>query len=377
MDQPEDYPKLGVSPNGVEKWEDRRRSEDAAGTWEWWYFDSMLEDGSQAVVQFFTKDNPHIGSSELHPTLRITITAPDGTKHDATAKVPADQARYGAEQCDVAYGPHLFQGDFSDYRIRVAETDGLAADLTLHSRSKAFRPGTAYFGFGDHDEKFYTWLCAVPAGEVSGILTYGGKAHEVHGRGYHDHQWGTVPVLEGWNHWTWSRQSFDDLAILVFDMTANREYGYTRFPLCFVQDAEGNVVFQNTRDVDYSVLSEYTDPSSGKVYPKDSRYIFDNEMGRAEYTLRQESVIESMDIRSAVGGQLKAKLGETPARWLTPFLVKSASRKMAAKGLNPSYARYSGHGELLLTPAKGQATEREGTLIYEFMYPGMSYKDAK
>jgi hypothetical protein len=375
MDTAEDYARLGVSPDGVETWEDGRRSEDAAGTWEWWYFDAMLDDGSRTVVQFFTKDNPHISSAELHPTLRITITAPDGTKHDATANVPADEARFSTERCDVVYGPHVFQGDLSDYRINVAETDGLAADLTLHSRSKPFRPGTAYFGFGDHDERFYTWLCVVPAGEVTGTLTYGGKTYTVNGRGYHDHQWGTIPVLEGWNHWTWSRQSFDDLAILVFDMIANRDYGYTRFPLCFVQDAEGNVVFQNTHDVDYSVLSEYTDPSNGKVYPKDSRYVFDNEMGHAEYTLREESVIESMDVRNAVAGKLKSKLGKTLAKWVTPLLVKWSSRKMAAKGLNPSYARYSGHGELKLTPAEGQPVEREGSLIYEFMYPGLSYRE--
>jgi hypothetical protein len=377
MDQPEDYQKLGVSPDGVEEWEDRRRTEDASGTWEWWYFDSILDDGSQAVIQFFTKDNPHIDSAEPHPTLRITLTAPDGTKHNGTVKIPADQARYGSDRCDVAFGPHLFQGDLTDYRIRVSGVEGSSADLMLHSAAKPFRPGTAYFAFGDHDEKYYTWLCVVPAGEVTGTLTYGGRTHQVHGRGYHDHQWGTMKVLEAWNHWTWSRQSFDDHAILVFDMTTQKEYGYTRFPLCFVQDADGIVVFENTHDVVYSVLSEYTDPGSGKVYPKDSRFVFDNVMGHAEYTLRQDSIIENMDMRTKAGAQLRAKVGKTLAKWMTPLLAKSAARKMAAKGLAPSYARYSGRGDLKLTPVAGPTVERTGSLIYEFMYPGLSYKVAR
>lgn len=377
MDQPGDYRTLGVSPDRIEAWEDGRRSQDIAGSWEWWYFDSILDDGSQAVIQFFTKDNPHISAVEIHPMLRITITAPDGTKYSSSVKVPADQARIATDGCDVSYGPHRFAGDLTDYRIQVAPTEGLSADIHLHSAAKPFRPGTAYFSFSDDDSLFYTWFCVVPAGEVTGTLTYGGQTHQIHGRGYHDHQWGTIPVIEAWNHWTWSRQSFDDHAILVFDMTTRKEYGYTRFPLCFVQDADGNVVFENTQGVDYTVLSEYTDAGSGKVYPKDSRYVFDNDMGRAEYTLHQDDVIESMDIRATVINQLTPKVGKTLAKWLTPLLLKSASKKMAAKGLDPSYARYNGHAGLTLTPADGPVVQRSGKLIYEFMYPGPSYKDAQ
>ncbi|MEA5052396.1 MAG: lipocalin-like domain-containing protein [Propionicimonas sp.] len=373
MDRAEDYESLGVSPGGVEAWEDGRRTEDAVGTWEWWYFDAMLDDGSQAVIQFFTTVNSKIDTAEAHPNLKITLTAPDGTKHHGTVEVAPEQASYGTDGCDVTFGPHVFRGDLTEYRIRVADVEGLSADLVLHSTAKPFRPGTAYFAFGDHDEKYYTWLCVVPAGDVAGTLTYDGVTHQVNGRGYHDHQWGTMNVLEAWNHWTWARQSFHDHAILVFDMTTQAEYGFTRFPLCFVQDSEGNVVFENTQQVDYTVESEYTDPSSGKVYPKDARYVFDNPMGHAEYVLTQDSVIETMDVRSVVREQLRAKVGATLAKWLTPLMVKVASSKMAKRGIAPSYARYAGHGELTLIPADAPQIQRSGELIYEFMYPGMSY----
>ncbi len=36
MDQPEDYQRLGVNPDRVEVWEDRRRSGDGPTEWEWW-----------------------------------------------------------------------------------------------------------------------------------------------------------------------------------------------------------------------------------------------------------------------------------------------------------------------------------------------------
>jgi hypothetical protein len=133
------------------------------------------------------------------------------------------------------------------------------------------------------------------------------------------------------------------------------------------------VVFENTQQVDYTVESEYTDPSSGKVYPKDARYVFDNPMGRAEYVLTQDSVIETMDVRSVVREQLRAKVGATLAKWLTPLMVKVASSKMAKRGIAPSYARYAGHGELTLIPADAPQIQRSGELIYEFMYPGISY----
>ena len=53
---PADYERLGLSPTSIAPWEDGARTDDSAGTYEWWYFDAHLADGAKLVVSFMNKD---------------------------------------------------------------------------------------------------------------------------------------------------------------------------------------------------------------------------------------------------------------------------------------------------------------------------------
>ena len=55
-DSPADYQRLGLSPTSIAPWEDGARTDDSAGTYEWWYFDAHLADGAKLVVAFMNKD---------------------------------------------------------------------------------------------------------------------------------------------------------------------------------------------------------------------------------------------------------------------------------------------------------------------------------
>lgn len=234
MDRPEDYQRLGINPNKIEQWEDSRRNKNtSAGNWEWWYFDSILDDGTKVVIQFFTKAGMrNIKKNGDRPSITLKITMPDGTHYQRELSEKAANCIYGEDKCDVRFGKNSFIGDFNEYYIHVEENKGVGADLKLVSKAKPYRPGTAYFSF---DEKeFYTWLCAVPRGKVDGSLTIDGKKIYVHGAGYHDHQWGNQFFLPEWNHWVWGRQSYDDYSILIFDFVTSEEYGNERFPIVFI-----------------------------------------------------------------------------------------------------------------------------------------------
>jgi hypothetical protein len=50
------------------------------------------------------------------------------------------------------------------------------------------------------------------------------------------------------------------------------------------------------------------------------------------------------------------------------------SRRLRRAGIRPSYTRFAARGDLVITH-NGQTIERSGDLIYEFMYPGLSYKE--
>ena len=355
LNQPEDYSRIGVKNGLVEKWEDQRREFGGSGHWEWWYFDSILEDGTAVVIQFFTKGLQDIKAKDDHPFVTIKVTLPDGKSYEEHVKYAAKDATWGEGSCNVQIGNHLFQGDLENYKIYVDPINGLGANIELKSLAQAFRPGTSYFGFGDNDEQYFTWLCAVPKGEVSGTITVEGQEIQIYGAGYHDHQWGSCMYLTLWNHWLWARQGYDDYSLLVYDMVSSKKYGYKRFPVIFIEDKNGNIVFQSTDDVKYEVLDEYYDEKSGKYYPKSTRYIFSDGQKQVEYTVTEDKVLENT----------------VPANDM-PLPVKLMFKTL---GLHPSYSRYQATGKMKISENGKEPIEREGQLIYEFMYPGKSYKE--
>jgi len=372
MNSPEDYTRLGVKKDKIEVWEESRRSDTNSGSWEWWYFDAILNDGIAVVIQFFTKKRKGLNSSIPQPYGTFKITMPSGEHYERTVESPPKTGSFGKDKCDVHIGAHKFIGDLKNYQLYVDETNGLGADLSLTSRTQPFRPGTAYFGFGDKDEQYYTWLCAVPSGDVSGTLTINGKKIEVSGKGYHDHQWGTIGIMEAWNHWVWARQRFDDYTILVFDMTTRKEFGYKRFPICFIQDKNGNIIFENTDNVSSKVLEEYHDPKSGKDYPKTMHYAFSNNGKTVNYTLSFTNILEEKSVNS-LKLIFQRKLGKVLTFSIGELLMKIQIKKFRKKGLMPSYARYLAEGKLEIVYGDTNI-KRSGELIYEFMYPGLSYK---
>jgi predicted secreted hydrolase len=247
MDTTTDYQQLGVNPNQIELWEDGRRNSSARDHWEWWYFDAILDDGTTVVIQDFTKGIEAIKKNSDQPLASIKVTLSDGQSFEDHFNYDEKNSSFSKKQCDVVIGPHTFKGDFKDYEIHIEPENGLGADLKLHCQAKPYRPGTAYWAFGDKEENFYTWLCAAPKGEVSGTITINGETKNVHGSGYHDHQWGSNVYMTLWNNWVWARQAFDDYSMLVFDMVASKKYNYQRFPVIFIQDQTANLFLKTQK----------------------------------------------------------------------------------------------------------------------------------
>lgn len=354
MDRPEDYEKLGINPEQIETWEDARRNLDSAkGNWEWWYFDAILDNGVKAVIQFFTKAGmKNIQKDGDVPSVTIKITTADGKLYEDEARPNVSECRYGKEKCDVHIGECSFVGDFKEYDIYAKGKKGVTADLKLISHAKPYRPGTAYFDFGEGE--YYTWLCAVPQGEVSGTLCFGGQTITVHGTGYHDHQWGNRFYLPEWNNWLWARQSFEDYSVLTFDFITSKEAGYKRIPIIFIQNKDGEIVFESRDNVKCTVpeMTE-VDPASKKVYPKKICYEFDADGRHVSYVLESDQILEAQGFKNK------------------PLVGNLIIKKI---GMNLSYMRFHGKGTLKFNTGS-EVIEREGSLIYEFMYPGENCKE--
>ena len=74
-----DYEMLGLKKtNKPEVWEDGLRTTGEKGTFEWWYFDAHLDDGSTIVILYHTKSMTK-ADKPLTPYIIVTIDKKDGS----------------------------------------------------------------------------------------------------------------------------------------------------------------------------------------------------------------------------------------------------------------------------------------------------------
>lgn len=354
MNTPEDYKKIGVKQGIIEPWEDGRRDNTRPGAFEWWYFDCILDDGTKLVITFAPKPSEQFMHDGDLPFVHMNVTLPDGTLRMERFDYSAEEAEFKKEGCDIKIGAHTLKGNLKEYFMKIEPQKGCGVDLKFTSLGQSWRPGTGYFGFGDQDEQYFTWLCVMPKCKVAGTFTFNGETRVISGFGYHDHQWGNINHMLAWNHWIWARQNAGDYNILVFDLVTNKDFGFKRYPVAFIEDKDGNIIFENTDNARFEVIEEYLQEQTQKYYPKQFKYTFENGGKTVEYTVKVESEIEIKDIYSA-----------------TPEAARARFDQM---GLQPTYTRYEGLGKLVITEGV-QTIERESNLIYEMVYCGKSYKE--
>jgi len=102
-----DYERLGLSRGAVAPWEDGARTDNRPGTYEWWYFDARLDDGSSLVVVFMNKDLA-TPNEPLTPTIRLNLDLADGRSYEKI----------------VTYAPESWEASSSETDVRMGENRG-------------------------------------------------------------------------------------------------------------------------------------------------------------------------------------------------------------------------------------------------------------
>lgn len=349
MDRPEDFRLLGINPEKVEPWEDGLRGSDAAMHNEVWYFDAILDDGSKFVIGWRPTRPAKMRSRGYFPDFNIAITPAGGQTRQEFMEFDLDQCSFGKERCEVRMGPNFVTGDFADFDIHVQDARGLGCDLHYHALLEPFRQGTGVIEFDGDPARYYTDLPVVKC-EVSGTLTYDGHAHQVHGFGYHDHQWMAMLPFSAFHHWLWGHLYTPDYTVYIYDFVGTKAYGYKRVPFFGVQDnRSGKTLFRTDGGirVDTQLQLQQT---MGKKFPKTSHYVFENRDGSScTFDIEWK---EEIEVRNMWGD---AKLP-----------MKAA---FAAMGVRPTYMRYFAHGAVRLQFG-GEVIEQGGDMIYEYNYMG-------
>jgi hypothetical protein len=232
--RPQDYTALGIAPQPIARREDGMRTTGEKDTYEWWYFDTHLDDGSSLVVVFYTKPFIEGVGKGLAPDVSVELDRPDGSHHQREAKADAAGFHAATDRCDVTIGPNTFRnvewGEPLKYRIHVEEGP-LLLDIDLVGQVPPWRPGTGYVYFGEQDEHFFAWLPSVPQGSVVVDLVLDGVQETLTGVGYHDHNWGDVAMNKLMNHWYWGRAQAGAYSIVSSYITAKANYGSTEIPI--------------------------------------------------------------------------------------------------------------------------------------------------
>lgn len=198
----------------VELWEDGLRTGASPGTVEFWYFDTLMDDGTTAGFNFFTRP-PTEPAGEVKPQVSINIGRPDLRRTREVLKYRADEFSAAHDRCDVRIGPNRASGTLVDglglYRIEITGKE-CAADLTFRGEVPPWRPGSRSGEL--KPGVIFSWLPFIPYGKVEGTLTYDGAVHHVRGTCYHDHNWMNVDMTKIVDHWYWGRADTENYRLV-------------------------------------------------------------------------------------------------------------------------------------------------------------------
>jgi CrtC N-terminal lipocalin domain len=318
--RPQDYTAIGIEPQPIARREDGMRTTGEKGSYEWWYFDTHLDDGSSLVVVFYTKPFIEGVGKGLAPYVSVEIDRPDGSHHLWEPKVDVADFYAATDKCDVTIGSNTFRnlewGDRPTYRIHVEDGE-LALDIDLVGQVPPWRPGTGYMYFGEHDEHFFAWLPSVPQGTVVVDLVLDGVREHLTGVGYHDHNWGDLAMTKLINHWYWGRGQAGPYSIVASYITAEATYGNTAIPI-FMLAKDGVVIADDPDKVRFSLEGEQVDEHSGKPFAQVVNYEYEDGADRYAVRYKRESTMVDQRMIDRITGlkHLLAKVARFDGAYL-------------------------------------------------------------
>jgi len=312
--RPADYERLGISPVDVAAFEDGQRIGTEKGRYEWWYFDAHLDDGATVVVVFYTKPNVS-PNGPLAPRITIDITLSDGRTFQKLLDASPEQFKASKSGCDVRIGTNRFVGDLNCYHI-TATIEEISVDIELTGEVRAWRPKSGHLYFGaEGREKLFAWLPAVPDGRASVRYRIGSEEHRASGSGYHDHNWGDVPMQTLMHNWYWARARVGPYTIIASYITATAAYGYET-QIVYMLAKDGEIIADDDAKVSFESDRVAIDGKTGKPVADVTRYTYhDADTSYVVSFERQKTILQAILTDRAPLLKRITVLRRTAARW--------------------------------------------------------------
>lgn len=292
-----DLTALGLDATTVALWEDGyRAAQDAAHTFEWWYFDVQMDDASTLVVTFSNKPHtdPH---GPVTPGVLVIYHGPDGTKRRVEKTYLAEEFSASTVQCDVRIGPNTVRGDLTHYEMHL-EVDDLVIDLTLERQAPSWRPGAGYSYFKPDKTEYLAWVVPVPYGTVEATIVDAGTTRTVTGSAYHDHNWGNQLMSAMLDHWFWGRAHIGDYTVVYVRMTTKGVMGLgsINIPTFLLANSE-RVITDDMLPLRLELGDEVPGPGH-QTYPSSLTWVWRTDAGSVTMTVTNPVMIEALDMHT-------------------------------------------------------------------------------
>lgn len=339
------YDALNIFPDSIVPREDGMRTTGKKGTFEWWYFDAHMDDGTKIVIVFFTKPT-HKVRGRLNPLCTVDIDWPDGSKIHKEYNAPIKESQFSEEQCEVYMGNNYFKGDLKHYDIHF-EDDSLTVNIKLDRTTPSWRPHTGHWYFGKRQKKYFAWFPAVPSGEVSATIQYRDEKKELSGSGYHDHNWYNKNILMMFNHWYWARAEVGNYSVILSHLTTTKKYDHVEFPIVMITK-NGKIVADDESKLNFAKKGIAINKETGK--PVADKLIFDYEEMDMNFKVtfnREQIIFINKMIESTKG---------------FPRLIAKLS------GFDGAYIRFTGEVSLEVYEKHNLIDQQQENAIWELMY---------
>jgi len=342
-----DYERLGLSRDVIAPWEDGARTDGGRGTFEWWYFDAHLDDGTALVVVFQSKDFTQ-PQKPLTPVVRINLDLPDGRSLEKSQRFAPGSYTAATDHADVRIDGNRFEGDLHTYHI-TATVDEVSVDVTLTGQVPSWRPGTGSVYFGADRAHYFAWLPSVPQGTVQVRYSVGDEVHETAGVGYHDHNWGNAALQKLIHDWYWARGQAGPYSVITSYVTAHEKYGYGSIPN-FMLAKDGHILTGDADKASFELEDVHTDEKTGKPVANVLRYSYEDGDDRYVVTYEREEDLARNKLIDGTHG------------------IKRLAATLA--GFDGAYLRFSGKCRVQYFRAGTLVEEFADKAIWELMYFG-------
>lgn len=224
--------------------QDTNSSKPIPGSYEWWYFDAISDDGKTSFVIIFYEGNPFSrryiealsnknsveNKAEFFPAISISVYHKDKPVYYGFEEVKKKEATFSSDLPEGKIGKSAFRLDHKQgklvYHLNIDHTvpggDSIRATLSFESADLSVTPGE--FDHNDNETVAHSWNLVQPAAAVTGVIEVNGYKPFVcqfSGIGYHDHNKGEEPMKDSFDEWYWGRFHLGGQTLIYYLMNQN------------------------------------------------------------------------------------------------------------------------------------------------------------